>query len=383
MSTRRGYHKVRGGCLTCKQRKVRCSLERPICYNCSRLSRSCSYVEKPSLQGTSSNASSPSESSGSQPNHALEIELMHQYTAFTCLLLSNDPVLIRLWRDVVPRIALKHPFLLHGIFAVAAQHKLHEMSRPTAELVEAATYYHLEALATYIHLLNNITEENCHALFVFSQLIVGLSYSHLILESGSGQALIVGMIEIFELLKGALAIAEKASLWLNAGELEPMMGEFPGATHLRIPETENPCTGALADLAEHVGNEAARTNTMGPREDALDSTIKMLHGLLLSPNDSVDSLNRTIGLPVWLDADFARLLRLGDQAALTLLAFYGVALDRIQDVWFFRGVGVALVRAVSATLDREWAPHVAWPLLEIEKREDYEGAMMSNHVKAE
>lgn len=308
---------------------------------------------------------------------------MHQYTAFTCLLLSNDPVLIRLWRDVVPQIAFKHPFLMQGIFAVAAQHKLHEMSGATAELVEAATYYHQEALSTYIHLLNNITEETCHALFVFSQLIVGLSYSHLILESGSGQALIVGIIEIFELLKGALAIAEKASAWLNAGELEPMMGDFPGVEPLSIPASGNPCTEALAALSEHIAAETDQHGSMIARREILHSTMELIHALLLSPNDSNDRLNRIIGLPVWLDADFARLLRTGDQAALILLGFYGAALDRIQDVWFFRGVGGALVRAVSATLDSDWAPHLAWPLLQIKGRDDNETTSMSNHIKAE
>lgn len=38
--------RTRSGCLTCRQRKVKCGEEKPICYNCQRLSKVCSYKAK-------------------------------------------------------------------------------------------------------------------------------------------------------------------------------------------------------------------------------------------------------------------------------------------------------------------------------------------------
>src|ERR1700744_1305377 len=113
---RQRYHKVRGGCLTCKERKVRCGLERPICNNCRRLCRSCTFAA-PVLQHKTVRALSTCENYWmTQIN---EVQLMHHYTAYTCLTISENPVLTSLWKEVVPKHAFRYQFLLYGIFSVA------------------------------------------------------------------------------------------------------------------------------------------------------------------------------------------------------------------------------------------------------------------------
>lgn len=356
MLPRKRYHKVRGACLICKRRKVRCSLERPVCYNCNRLARLCAYSDQTNLQ---SSVSSPSETGTFQPNSTLEIELMHHYTAFTSLAISNNPTLTALWRDVVPTIAFRHQFLLQGMFAAAAQHKLHGDASTTPELVEAATHYYQEALSTYIHQLHDINEDNCQALFCFSQLIVGLSYSRLILNAHS---IIPGMIGILELLRGTLTVAQKASPWLNASVLEPMMNNFP-AIIIAQPSATDPRTIALMALSERIASDDSSTsNTRKDDIKILESTIRLVHALLLSDPKSQDAMNKIIGLPVWLDARVASLLKVGDQGALAVLAFYGAALARVDDVWFFADVGRSLVHAVAATVTDSWARHLSWPM---------------------
>lgn len=49
-----------------------------------------------------------------------ELELMHRYTAYTYLTMSNNPILVSLWKGVVPDHAFRNPFLLQGLLAVAA-----------------------------------------------------------------------------------------------------------------------------------------------------------------------------------------------------------------------------------------------------------------------
>src|SRR6266511_1355051 len=44
MPSRRPHQKTRHGCIRCKQRKVKCDEERPICRNCSRIRADCSFV---------------------------------------------------------------------------------------------------------------------------------------------------------------------------------------------------------------------------------------------------------------------------------------------------------------------------------------------------
>src|SRR6186713_1217876 len=107
MPQRRSYQKVRGGCMTCKARKVRCGLERPICENCNKLSRLCAYP----LSWNESKRS-PLGRESCQSGSITELELMHHYTAYTYSTITENPVLTQLWKEVVPKHAFRHRFLL-------------------------------------------------------------------------------------------------------------------------------------------------------------------------------------------------------------------------------------------------------------------------------
>ncbi|KAL9115845.1 MAG: hypothetical protein Q9227_000213 [Pyrenula ochraceoflavens] len=313
----------------------------------------------------------PLSSQTIQATSVQEVELMHHYTAYIYSTFSNNPVLTALWKEAVPRHAFRHRFLLQGLLAVAAQHKLHQEkgAKSSPELVEIADIYQQEALTTYIYLLDNITEDNCHALFAFSQVIVGISYSRLSLsmddQTTHPHGLIDAIVDIFELLKGALAIARQASSWLRAGDLEPMMGDVPReAPSDNALASHAPCIQELLLLAHSIANEPSQELDSGARVATLHSTIQLLRIIFQEDTDSVDKMNKTIGLPVWFDTNYIRLLKAHDQASLTVLAFYGAALHQFRHEWCFDGVGAKIVQAVTDLVSHDWLEHLVWPQTE-------------------
>lgn len=195
MPSRQFHGKTRHGCKTCKARKVRCGQEKPTCANCSRLSRDCAYADTIGTSPSSGSTLNPAalsptklapsqspQSASSTPDPTLSyifgLELMHHYTAFTSLSEDHDPKHQPIWQVSIPRLAFANPFLLHGIMAIAALHR--RSGSPASEqetLLDAARYHQEVALSIYIPLLNDITPENCHALFAFSQVIAIVSYS--------------------------------------------------------------------------------------------------------------------------------------------------------------------------------------------------------------
>ncbi|KAK9239233.1 hypothetical protein V1525DRAFT_398905 [Lipomyces kononenkoae] len=363
MPSRKGYHKVRGGCLTCKERKVRCGLERPVCRNCSRLFRSCTYAKPVPGQET---AQSPFDL---QSKCVSEIELMHHYTAYTYLTLSDNPILVSLWKEVVPKHAFQHHFLLQGLLAVAAQHRLHDKSGISMDLINTANFYHHKALSNYINLLSDVTEENCHALFAFSQVIVAISYSRLSLgfyeETKLSHGLIASIVHIFELLKGALAIANQARTWLRAGDLGPMLRQTPKRQSSNPSAVHASCIEALSKLSDHIAGQIGNSDESRVRGGSLLSAIQLLHTLFLEDFESVDKLNKIVGLPVFLDKNYLSLMRARDDASLAILAYYGVALHQIRHVWSFDGIGAKIVQAVACLVSHDWSPYLIWPQMEI------------------
>jgi hypothetical protein len=289
---------------------------------------------------------------------------------------SNNPVLIALWRDVVPTIAFRHPFLLQVLLATAAQHKIHEATTPSPALSEAATYYYQEGLATYITQLNNISESNCEALFCFSQIVVCLSYSRLILAP---KLILPEFIGIMDLLRGTFTIAAKASIWLEQGPLAPMLEKYPHTVpaHAMIPDS--PGLKAFHVLHESVRRTAGASAEEAEKAKVLVSTIELVYALLIGDMKDQDALNQVVGLPIWIDPQFSRMLRARDGAALAVLAYYGVALSCIDSVWFYRGLGKLLVEAIAETVPDEWAQHLRWPLSEVTRKSGSESLSASSN----
>lgn len=302
-----------------------------------------------------------------------ELELMYFYAAHTYAVMSRDPVRTQLWKDVVPKHAFQHPFLLHGLLSIAAQHRLHfdKDAMKSADLVQTAEKYQQEALASYIGLLNNITEDNCHALFAFSQIIVAIQLSRLSLDTYSDtrhpHGIIICMTEILELLKGALIIAIEAIDWLRAGDLEPMLGPKPDTPpSTPLPPKGSPSMKALASLSDYIASQPADSPEGSARIETLLSTIRLIHSGFLESPESRTMFNTISGIPVFFDPSYLRLLKMKDEAALVVLAYYGILLHRVSGMCFVHGTGVKIVAAVAAVVGEEWSPYMMQPQFELD-----------------
>lgn len=311
-------------------------------------------------------------------NHHLELNLMHQYTAFTSLTMSHSPALISIWRDAVPQLALDHEFLLHGLFALAAQHKLSQMSTPADNLLDASIHYHEKSLSRYIAIVGDVSKDNCEALFAFSQIIAGTFYSRLSIglyeDGATSQDFVASVANIFELLKGTLVVAQQAASWLRGGQLAAMTSNYPENKPGQFDEFSTMpqqfemeqcgCTAALKLLSNTLKRDAAGPDAL-MRAQVLIPTIQFVHALLIGQPNTSERQNKIVGLPVWLDRGFVQLLKEGDNAALVVLAFYGVALYELDNGWMFKGVGSGLVHAVSRILKPEWLGYLEWPSAQI------------------
>ncbi|CAG9950622.1 unnamed protein product [Clonostachys rosea f. rosea IK726] len=353
MTKRKKYRKVRGGCLTCKERKVRCGLEKPECENCTRLDRPCAYAEAPV-----------------RPSAMQEVELMHHYTAYTCLSMSENPVLRSLWREIVPKHAFRHPFLLQGLFACAALHKVHgdhDMEPAAlARLIHAADFYQQNSLKTYIDLLSDVTEENCHALFAFSQIIAGLSFARLSSNihehTGGPIASIDSFLSLSELMKGTLNVAIEGIEWLREGDLRSMLGDAPSIpSQQELAGSSTPCARAMKTLSHQIAGQIQDDEASRARVEVLQSTLRLVYGLFLEPPESKERLNNIGGFLVFADLDFIRLLKEWDHAALVILAYYGAALHRLRHIWYYGDVGAKIVKAVKDIDMQAYFTHLSWP----------------------
>ena len=103
--------------------------------------------------------------------------------------------------------------------------------------------------------------------------------------------------------------------------------------------------------------------------DAENYTLAIQYLYLTFPNalDEKAGRSQLIGWPVFLLPDYLTALRDRDPMALVILAYYGAALHRATYIWWLRGLGARLVRAVSELVGHERQRLLAWPLSCIEQ----------------
>jgi Fungal specific transcription factor domain len=307
----------------------------------------------------------------------IDLELMHQFTAFTASTISDNPLHNRLWTAIIPKMGFHHPFLLHGILSMAALHRRTQATEfEQSSLLDFARHHQQQALAEYIPVLGHITSDNCHPLFAFSQVIAGVSYALLQLSKGQNSArdFIQGIVAVFDLLIGATAIAYEGQEWLRQGELAAMMGHGPSLLDCNmVPISDEPKV-AMASLIERIQGVSSAAQTpgtpevVGPNEGYVSAIQKLA---LLFPRlpQTVPRVDTVVGWPVFLNPAYIAALKSEEPAALVVLAYYAVTLHKLKHMWWLEGIGARVVQAVSAIVGDEWGPYLIWPRTEVFKDE--------------
>lgn len=200
---------------------IQCNEEHPECANCIRLGVSCDWppprakIQHASPQNTSlgpstisrenSHTSSPLLTSmvAARPTFTLEdMQLLHHWT--TRVYLFHDPSAGDekwIWSEGVVEIAFQHPFLLHGVLALAALHKTLVDSRGNRASLLAQADVHMSAsLATYLRLLEDSALETAVPCFLLSSICFAYNLATAQIEEPEDP--IDAILHCFRLLRG-------------------------------------------------------------------------------------------------------------------------------------------------------------------------------------
>ncbi|KAH8835103.1 hypothetical protein DL96DRAFT_1572841 [Flagelloscypha sp. PMI_526] len=141
--TRKSHKKSRGGCVTCKARRVKCDEFRPICKACTRRQEACVWQQtSPDPLGMILPNAATSFLRISKENQlslpplndfrVKDLELLHNFTTNTLLTFIPDlPPTRHGYQVLLPQLAFQNQFLLHAMFAISSLH-MHSL-RPSSD----------------------------------------------------------------------------------------------------------------------------------------------------------------------------------------------------------------------------------------------------------
>ncbi|RMZ71212.1 rta1 domain-containing [Pyrenophora seminiperda CCB06] len=200
--SKKPHSKSRGGCLTCKRKKVKCDETQPVCGYCTSRRLKCEYL--PDFRPTSKTTWSISTPSHEHPSFKssitnstefntpsfewlippfqtsigdltpLDHHLLQHYktNVWHDFAISDDIVIKTLHTDIVPSLSISHPFLLYALLSVAATHS--NTQNPNPAVATQALVYRQKTFEYYQLALKDITPANYEAVLVTGTLLLAL-----------------------------------------------------------------------------------------------------------------------------------------------------------------------------------------------------------------
>jgi hypothetical protein len=386
---RRTHRKSRNGCSACKKRHMKCDESRPICLNCNISNRGsqCIYINigprSPPQTALSLGTPSPLDASSFLPpspptslaadasidlalspasdtldrgdlfdlNH---LALYHHLLTNRFTITSTDPGnenIISLILDY----ALKAPYLMNQLLALAALH----LSKPPSSQQpyhQLAMSLQTRALSLFNEVRQEISEERCAPLFLFSSL-VGLQVFCDTLQGPRENfgAVLDRFINYLSIHRGVRAVTKQSWNTIKKSRLGPFLQQIEDA----YPTIEG-------------GIESTEILNRMIELNASPSSASKYHSAVLTLQQSFSlhaglkgssgrQISATIAFCLNVDDEYLDLLRKRQPEALVIFAFFAVLLHWNRDSWIVGDGGQYLIQSITNHVGRHWAEWLHWP----------------------
>lgn len=287
-----------------------------------------------------------------------DLELLHHFLTMTAGTFAHRPDLQEMWKNQIPKLAMKQKFLMHLLFSVTALHMASLDPEKRSSYVDKALRHHNVALPHFSSQFTTVIKENSASMFVGATLIVvsslNIALAHLAHEP---PAAVDEMFGIFILLRGLTLVNGEKWEWVLESEIAPLFANRElGNSIFLSDDIAGPLESFRSDC--QLKSEPIDRITYLDAIEGLESCFKIL-------SDKTQDFGMVLKWPIGVSKEYMALLSSHRPMALVVLAYYGVILHEMRDIWWVSEWGVKLVQGVYHMLDDEWKVMIEWPLKRI------------------
>jgi hypothetical protein len=169
------------------------------------------------------------------------------------------------------------------------------------------------------------------------------------------------VIDVFKLVRGTATIAANARLWIEQGDMRPILKLTQCAQRTALSRHLHEVYGRLEAIVNHQADEHCHSKLpASTRAVVLRSTEHLLEIFDLSI--ASDNQAAMLAWPAIIDAEYFELLRQIEPMSLVTLAHYGAILHIMTSTWWMTGWGKFLVNVAAEYLNETTRSAIAWPL---------------------
>ncbi|PWY86924.1 Zn(II)2Cys6 transcription factor [Aspergillus heteromorphus CBS 117.55] len=390
MPARRTYRApARNGCFECRNRRIKCPQEHPQCSHCTSDNIICQYLSSstslvwPRVKSRSTTPTIPPSRTAS-PSHVnprifteyrvvmdtvmpktpvgelniQDLELMMQWCTTTYRSVSRNSLVEGIWQGVVPREAMRHPFLMHGILALSALHlAFSSPPGPTKDdYIRTAQTHQSQAVAGLSKVTGSLDRSNCNAAFALSSIMVVFSFALPITAARTATppaGVLDELFEIFRFTRGSVDVQGEIIESVADGEFSPLL-EYDNSQP-KMPDTSRLAIMSLSRMnATLAGRDAAH------EKDTYDTTIRYLGYSLDKLARGGETMIIAFQWIFQIPPRYLDLLRARQQFALVILAHYAVIIHSLRGHWWMGEWGARLIREIGQHLGADWRDSISW-----------------------
>jgi hypothetical protein len=285
---------------------------------------------------------------------------MHHYTLRSAKTITDKPSQLPAFQEWCPENVEKHPYLLDGMLSMAAFHLAHCRPDEKSIWVPAGIRHQTAALMGFRNnLKNDVTQENCHALFAQSLFLSTTSLaSSRYMSNGDLETIfsVDDVLEPFMHIRGAGDVCLTAYWWIKNGPLsEMLLGNF-----LRVEgELAGPIDARITDLKKMVFQKFSGT----PLEIHLMGATEALRFVYRETAHATHTRNNPRYIWKWanlVNQSYINLLRTHEPGALVLFAHFALLSAAYDNAWYFHGWAERAIKAVSDSIPQDWKEWIHW-----------------------
>ncbi|KAM0333218.1 hypothetical protein ACHAQA_001878 [Verticillium albo-atrum] len=316
--------------------------------------------------GGSFGAPSPSNAWNSR-----DLELMHHFTVSTCDTLTSRDDVRHIWKVAIPQEGYKHPYVMHGILAVAAIHKSQLVPSERQKYVMLAAYHQSLGLEGFTPLMLDVNRDNWKPIFSFASIVV--LYVYMLPARSDEQRLVApipSVIELFCFVRGIQSILLSFVSYIPRTNFAPLVWatwvadvDDPLNAH---PALEHSCLPhdifQVLDRLEYAFENEIEADY---REDYLKAIEELRKVTRLIAHAGVHvECGMVIFWPYVIPERIMQDIQAMNPYALLLLSYFCVFLNLLESrYWFAKGWAKSLVAEIDLNLahHRSLAELLKWP----------------------
>ncbi|KAL4916071.1 hypothetical protein BDW62DRAFT_110950 [Aspergillus aurantiobrunneus] len=390
MPCRRSYKaSSRHGCLECRDRRIKCGKEQPQCSPCLSRNLECEYLPPastslpwPKIKSRSSTPSLPPSARASpsvvepafiaqyqdlmepsvpgSPSKELNIqdlELMMQWCTTTYRSVSRNSSVESIWQAIVPREAMHHPFLMHGILALSALHLAVTSGGDIKDqYIRTSKAHQRQAKIDLTRVSGNLKPHHYNAAFTLSNVMMVYSFALPEITGHTlGQSRVDEVYQVFQSTRMSRDVLSNITDWVGTSELQPLFQLEKGQP--RMPDTSRLAIMSLAQLNANLAQQDPHHD-----KDLYDTTIRHLGYSLDKVSRGTETMIVAFQWIFQVPSKYMELYRQREPFALVILAHYAVILHFLRRHWWMGEWSLRLIQEIGQHLDANWRNSITWVL---------------------